>query len=107
MNTLGGGVRTLIILTGQILNGESGFVTADQKLFGYKVYLWLGQNKARCLCKFFFSEPIHIVALNDADVFEVLNVQIVPKVVKKFTGLGIEFGLFLDKNAVHSWKAAY
>ena len=37
-----------------------------------------------------------------ANVFEVVNIKVVPEVVQELTGLGIEFSLFLDKNAVHS-----
>ncbi len=101
LNTLCSRVSTLVILAGKVFNCIGRFVFPEREGIVSIVDLRFGKDQPGSIGKFILCEAVDIIALDDADTFQRTEVQIIPEVVYEFTGLGVEFWLFLDEDAVH------
>ena len=101
LDALGGGVRALVELAGQVFDGEGGFVFAEREGGGYVIHLRLGEDVGGGFVEFRLGEAVDVVALDDADIFQAGQAEGFTEVVQEVARLGIVGGLFFNENAVH------
>lgn len=101
LHTLSGRVCSLIELAGEEFYGKGGFVSRSGELRSGGSYLRLGKNELRGICKLICGKSINIIALDDANVFKIVETKVFTEVVKEFSGWGVELRLFFDEDAVH------
>jgi len=101
LDALGGGVGALVKLPGKVFDGEFGFAFGEMEVTGDRGDLWFGEDELGRAGELGVVEAIDIIALDDAHCGEACDVEILAKNVGEFLGLGVEFGLFFDENAVH------
>ena len=74
LDTLRGGIGPLIVLAGEVFHGK------DQTAFrveapGRVVYLRFGEDRADRLCKEVLGDVFGIIAIDDANVFQMLETE--------------------------------
>ena len=101
MHALSGGVRPLVELSGKVFHREGAFVVGGREFRERVVDLWFRQDEFGGLLKLLRSESLKIVALDDAEGLQTVQLQAGFEVVEKGTGGGAEFRFLFDEETVH------
>ena len=101
LNALGGGVGSLVKLTGQRLHGKHHAGIAQVSRSGNKIQLRFGEYGGAGIVKQGFVDVFHIVTVENADIFQLLNAQEGAAVAEQSCCLGGEAGLLFHKYAVY------
>ena len=97
---LGGAVRPLVKLTGEIFHREDRSAV-KLGLVGHDIKLWLGENSPFGVFKQLLGDVLNIVAVEDAHPFQSLDPQKGAGLAEQRGGLVGKSGLFFDENSVY------
>ena len=102
LNTLGGRIRPLVVLAGQILHGENLPTRLEgQGLVIYHIGVWFGKDGPPRPREFAGGEPLNIVSVEDAQGAQLGHPQVIPQIREHLPRLDIEPLPLFHKYANH------
>ena len=94
LNAFASGIRTLVELAGQILNGEHCIGTEIRQVGVNVVHLRFAEYGRRGLSEQLFADAFHVVSVDETDVLQSLDTENGPELVGELLGLDVKTRLF-------------
>ena len=94
LNAFAGGIRTLVELAGQILDGEHCIGSEIRQVGVNVVHLRFAEYGRRGLSEQLFADAFHVVSVDETDVLQSLDTENGPELVGELLGLDVKTRLF-------------